>query len=795
MRVMEIYKNIKADDEIKKIILDFKNHNFKIDNKIDIILYDVLKDNNGILIYDNDNYSIFIDIGKLFINKSKDIINLLLNDNSYKKELYDYLNNNIYKVVANTFIVYSSVFLFDWFTSPIVKNVIDSYPCYNFITILNENIDDKLINDSNNLRTYNFSSYTKSDMLIWYYDFIKKDNIINNIYSYNVIRFKELLEIYDDFRNKTIPIILPKDNILEKKNLNFKKDLITLNGFKETNNNYFISNINSSCECYIYYEIDYDTFYDIEISLNLFNIFEGVKIIDINNRKYQSLFFYTLYDNKDMNYYDISNLETPSEKNICEDKMLSDIYTVVPIRYDDLSLIKKYASKENNFVINNLLTGLSFQENYEFGNENRNIKSYSNRIERYDLGTIYAYISEDPHYNYYNKSKLKLSKYKYPLRLIAVIDLETHTGVLYILNFGIKTKPTEYLDIISRNSIYLDYNEDYKLHNIHYKEAQNGAKICNLYKILLYKYKIKKVGMARNLMISPYLSNESKLNEDDALYEKSKEMYRKIKLSMMYGEVLFDDGEELGSIVDNRFNRQLELKYGDSIYDYSCINITKTGILQFNDTYRDYLAERIDFAVVNLFYIELVLMEDAAIQIADIAISDFINDYKIKNVDNNKLKNFSLGSKYVLDKLEEIQEEYAKTLDFWDVQANFYSSKVFLTKLRKKFEIEKDIQSLKRNRVEIQEIYSSKQNKKSQRNGFILAVLGFVLTLLNLVDVFNKAASDDSVKILPWVDYIYENMKALYVIRIFVLILLLYLLAKFILNRIFEFIKKRGNSK
>jgi len=188
-------------------------------------------------------------------------------------------------------------------------------------------------------------------------------------------------------------------------------------------------------------------------------------------------------------------------------------------------------------------------------------------------------------------------------------------------------------------------------------------------------------------------------------------------------------------------------------------------------------------------------MEDAAIQIADIAISDFINDYKIKNVDNNKLKNFSLGSKYVLDKLEEIQEEYAKTLDFWDVQANFYSSKVFLTKLRKKFEIEKDIQSLKRNRVEIQEIYSSKQNKKSQRNGFILAVLGFVLTLLNLVDVFNKAASDDSVKILPWVDYIYENMKALYVIRIFVLILLLYLLAKFILNRIFEFIKKRGNSK
>ena len=188
-------------------------------------------------------------------------------------------------------------------------------------------------------------------------------------------------------------------------------------------------------------------------------------------------------------------------------------------------------------------------------------------------------------------------------------------------------------------------------------------------------------------------------------------------------------------------------------------------------------------------------MEYASIQMADIAISNFINDYKIAGVKGNT-KNFTLGSKYVLDQIEDIQAEYAKSLDFWDVQVNFYSSKVILSKIRDKFEIENDLKSFNRNRAEIQQIYSDKQNSKQEKNGLYLAVLGFVLTLLSVVDVFNAAAMDEDTKwIFPFVDVLFEKMKVLYVIRLALIGVALFFIIRWLLKFIYNYIKNKSSKK
>ena len=57
-----------------------------------------------------------------------------------------------------------------------------------------------------------------------------------------------------------------------------------------------------------------------------------------------------------------------------EDKMVADIYSTMPVRYEDIKTLAKAKTIENNFVVKNLITGLRFQENYEFGNENHNVR-------------------------------------------------------------------------------------------------------------------------------------------------------------------------------------------------------------------------------------------------------------------------------------------------------------------------------------------------------------------------------------------------------------------------------------
>lgn len=819
---MKTYKH--TGSEFLEVLNKLKEKSYVIDG-VDserlISFFD--EEDGGFLNVDDEHYAIFINVGKLYAKPIKNIKKLGKEKKDIKdlsKEIHKYIYQRFYKVIPNSFLVVSDIDIINWNDNPIIKSAIDAYPCYNFLTISNKQIDEKLIEESNNTRRYDASydntdkelfvndDIDNSEKEIMYYDCIREKEVTEGVYCYYISRFTELLKIFDDYRKKSIPMLLPKNDY--DFNDKLKHFEVELNGFEAIDKNgaYFNSKIGGKTLCYLYPEVDFETFNNIEISLNLFSVYEGVRIINYNGNIYQALFFYSfLNESVDEKNYNINkfkiNYDTPSVDNIIENKMVSDVYSVVPIRYENKLNIKKCSATDNNFVVNNLLTGLAFQENYEFGNINRNIKEYKDRIERIDLGTFYVYVSEDPHYNYFNKMRFTVSDDKVPVRLIVALDSETHTGVLYILNMGVKNNPTEYIDMISRNSIYVDMNEDYAKYDIWYRKTENGFDVANLYKVLEYKYGIKKIGVARNLILSPYLSIENEIpkvdenttDEEKIKIEEKKTKIKDIKSALLYGEVLFDDTEELGRIVDKKLDVQYRKKYGDSIYDYSVVHITKTTVLQYADTYRDYLAERIDFAVVNLFYIELVQMEYASIQMADIAISNFINDYKIAGVKGNT-KNFTLGSKYVLDQIEDIQAEYAKSLDFWDVQVNFYSSKVILSKIRDKFEIENDLKSFNRNRAEIQQIYSDKQNSKQEKNGLYLAVLGFVLTLLSVVDVFNAAAMDEDTKwIFPFVDVLFEKMKVLYVIRLALIGVALFFFIRWLLKFIYNYIKNKSSKK
>lgn len=755
----------------------------------------ILNNKYGFIIVNDVNntyqYAMYVDIGKLLkVNSYNNLLKYVeLEDKSSFRKIYDFTIKHIYNVCPNTFLMFTNMMFNDYFNGDTpVQKVLNSYPCYNVIHFHVDKIDQNILNESNLSRTYKYESHVKGKDFEWKYDYCEDLEVTNDIFALSISKNPDLIEVYDDFRNKTVPIILPPGSPLEQlpKYKGTYKEVI-LKGFEITensNNIYFVSNPLSEVTVHLFKEVEFTDFFDMEINLNLLEVYETVRSYYIDNEYFQALFFYS-FNNEDYLYPQVK--ENNTIDRVYEDKMVADIYSIIPMMYEDYELIEKLQSNDNNFIVNNVLTGLEFQDNYEFGNDNKTITKYSERISRFDLGTFNVLLTEQPHYNYYKKNKTEIIAVKpMPIRVIAALDEETHTAVIHLLHFGVKNKPSKYIDEISRNGIYLEYNEnDEIMKKLPKRVSDDDTLMINFNDYLKAKYKIHQVGMPRHLILSPFLDDEEEFlkNVPTDKQDKIKDNYKSIKSSLLYAESMFEEGEELGDIIDSSLDIMYKKEYGLSFYDYSKTYISKTTLLQYFKTYKDYLPERIDFAVVNLFYLELLQFETAAHDIANQRITKFLKEYDIdagKKKNNNKL--LKMDSDSVLDTIDDIQEEYTKTLDFWEIQANYYSSKKFLNIMRKRFEIDEQMKMTQRNQDAINKIYSTKKSKKAEKADKIIGWVGIFFTIFNVLDIFIASADDTSSHMTDFERIIFNNLTSLTAFRIFLAFAVLFFSVKLIIK-------------
>lgn len=782
-------------------------------------------------IYDIDKIASFVldkQLGKIIINEEKELFALIidiglfrnykndlnylsffnLKNSSMKIDKHDlikdlsYITKEVYYVCPTTFYYITNISFKDMYEpfSPI-KWVIYSYPTYNVITLSKYYSEDEEIEGINERRTYNFYSNLRHnqdiDDDVFYYNYLDRidTSISENLYYYRISRYPDLLEFYDDYRNKTISMILPLDNPLSK--MDYYKDktkIINLKGFtvKDSYNTFFTSEIGGITKACFVGDVEFIDFFHLEQTVDLFNVYEGAKIVHFDDASYQCLFFWSKEYKEE--YYVLQNKRPNKEDIVYEDEMIADIYTTIPIKYESLEQLEALKAKENNFIVNNVITGLRFQENYEFGNENHNVRKYQDRVMRFDLGSIYVYTAEESHYNYYRKTLPILSIEKpIPVRLMVTIDIDTHTGVLYMLNFGSKAKPSEYINSISGNNILYAIQED-DINNSYINPSQVKQALSSdeeqlvpyisLYSMLYSKFKIKKMGMPRHMLLSPFLGD---MKETDS--EQVKAKYHQIKSSLLYAETLYDDAEELGKIIHPNIDKLLADKYGQSVYDYSSTYISKATILQYGDTYKDYIIERIDFGVINLFYMELIVLEDAAVQIATSNISRFINSYEIKGTSSKSKNIVKADPKNIIDTFQDTWEEYAKTLDFWDIQMNFLTSKIFITSIRTRFGLQQSVKSLQRIRTEIEQIYERKSEKAQEKSGLIITIVGGLLTITNIVDIYEREYElvdefgNPNHNLFRFEQILVENFSTLDVVRIALCVIILFLIIKYIIKR------------
>ena len=776
-------------EEIGLLVEFYKKSSLKDWNaNIGVAVEAILEQNAGYVLVEKENnqikhFLIALDIYALEkVVRAKTFFSMLPND--WKKVECEaerkYLQKEIIWNCLTTFMILTDYQDgLDFYNNQLTRSLLQSHLNYNLIFIQTKNIDEECFSEVNDEHIYSHGGEE------FPYDILEKYPRKKLTYL-RICRFPELLKIYDDARIESIPMILPISFDLE--GLDYQE--IELKGFTTLDDNpYFISKLGSKVKARFYKDVPFAVYYRLEHSLNLFEVNTGIKIKDVDGTLYQCI---VLYANKPSEFKLFSTdvydaLLSEKDNPVGEKKLIADIYTLIPARYESFERIYKYHVEDNNFIANNIITGLIFQENFEYGVDESNDRRFKDRIRRIDLGTIHLMLLEETHYNYFDKTQIEcIAEDPIPVRLIASLDLETHTAVLYMIYMGYNDRASKYLDQITRNEIRVAVPEsEYFHHEGHMKkivsEGGNEFYTVCLHDYIYCKYQIEKLGIPRNLVISPFITDE----ENDIVTHKS------YISSILYGETSFAEEEELGKIVDDSIDDLLAREYGDNIYDYAKFYISRVTVLQCEETYKDYVVERIDFAVVELFYMELIVLELAAIYNASSNISKFINNYNIQTSFWKKLKeSFTASSEDVLGKIDEILEEYARTLDFWDVPMNYHSSKKALDIIREKFEVEREVAQLERNRSEISSIYESRKTKNSAFSNFVMSLIGVMLTLSSVIGLFSGASGDDDASSIE--ETIYTFFDELLMIRIVFIIAGIFIFYKGIKALIFKEVERHN---
>lgn len=393
-------------------------------------------------------------------------------------------------------------------------------------------------------------------------------------------------------------------------------------------------------------------------------------------------------------------LQSCSEKYL-EDKaiewgIIPDCFISIPILYNsEKELID--SSKDDNYLINRLMTALKFRTDYEAGIPLKNMdgRGFKGRIKRYYLGNVKIQIQGERNivFNGVEKEAENICE-PVNVALLASIDKNTQSGVLHIVSMSCGLLISQLLDSISRNQVSIFIDEG------------NTETTDNFYSYLANRYKIYKKGSAKAFLTIP---------------KTKKSVPNDLLASLLFCETFYDDGELLGKVVDKEITELLSDDQGNAQYNYASVYTYSNILLQMSESLSGSLTTRVTKESITLFYIELLLFEEAAINIA--------NDEIIKFLTN--LDEYS--PKAVLKSINIIVSEHVKSMDFWDIQMNYPSSKKSIDDIRKAFKIENLRGIIKRNLEQLLMIYDTRSDIIDKTESSILTTIGAVLTILSVL--------------------------------------------------------------
>jgi GNAT superfamily N-acetyltransferase len=374
--------------------------------------------------------------------------------------------------------------------------------------------------------------------------------------------------------------------------------------------------------------------------------------------------------------------------------LISDVLVFVPLEYKNAELL---IHQELKGEMGGFFSCLDFRTQFESGTpknskEKNPSVDFKSRIKRYYLGKIKIKITRELSSHSYQRIGEPVGEAAY-VDLILSIDQGSTSAVLSLVSLSTPFLISHLLDNIIRNQIFvLDQKNQW----------------VNLYTYLSARYEIYKRGSPKICLTIPRPKNF--LNNNQVA-------------SLLMGETIYASNEVFGSFTDNEILGAINSEYGIGQYDRAFLCASSNVLLQFFDSFRATVKERLEEESIVFFYIELLMLEEASIQIVNNSIISLIDDIeKISTVD-------------FLHETHCISKNYIKTITFWDIEMNYPSSKKSLNALRKAFKIQEQIDRYERNHDELEFVFQTKRDLSDRMESSMMNYILFFLTLVQGVSI------------------------------------------------------------
>ncbi len=394
--------------------------------------------------------------------------------------------------------------------------------------------------------------------------------------------------------------------------------------------------------------------------------------------------------------------------------LVTDVYVSIPMQYQDSEWIR-----QNSVVgggnVEMLLKDLDFRTHYEAGIPSSaenvdDLADFKRRIKRFYLGKVLVGISSEITVDNYAEAGEPIGVDAY-VDLYVSVDIKSNCAVLSWFSLSCPFLLSHLMDNVIQNQLMVS----------------DGGKRVNFFNYLSDKFKVKKSGTPKIFVVIP---------KDKGVLKPSQ------IASLLASETIYPDGEEYGVIVDSEIMSPVTSEQGMGQYDRAFVCAYSNVLLQFNAAFKGTLSERMQEESIPLFYIELILFEEAAIHIADRSIKMMLSyDDMTDPIE-------------FLERVDKIHDEYARSIEFWDLQMNYPTSQRSVNMLRTAFKVKDQLDFMKRNQEQLQVSFDTKCDLADRRES---KRMNTSLTIISILAVFS-AWMDGHQYVAAWNDVFSEDV-------------------------------------
>ncbi|MBE6830400.1 MAG: GNAT family N-acetyltransferase [Ruminococcaceae bacterium] len=385
--------------------------------------------------------------------------------------------------------------------------------------------------------------------------------------------------------------------------------------------------------------------------------------------------------------------------------IVPDVYVSFPIEYRDLSVLENAGQGKYDKTMAQLLDLLDFRTHFESGvpKQNdfpKNSGSFKERIRRYYLGKIKIVVTCETTPDTYLTGGGEIGCPAY-VDLILSVDRQSSCGVVSVVSLSCPFLLSHFLDSVVRNQFTV--------------KTDNGN-TENFYEYLERGYQVLKRGTPKAFVTIPNRRSQIKNNE---------------LASLLFMETIYQQGENMGRVIDRDVVEIVENEHGMAQYEYAHGYAYSNIFVQISDTFPFEITDRIEFESITQFYIELLMFEESAIVSTNEKIVEFLSPGGDPTPNE------------VLFRTHQIFDEYSRTIEFWDIQVNYPSSKKSLAMLRDAFRINEQLQRLERNQNQLQRVFDTQRDLLDRRDSSHLNHILLFLALLQVLPLLMPGIFSD----------------------------------------------------